>query len=377
MIGRPIPFVTLARPERIDAPAYSTNSVIRIGGGGLLPNDRWYFGLIVTWEGRITMPASGGPSAFTADGLPALIERFTVQGFHRPRAQNQTFFDLRGADAYVLAQLYTGLAGFVEPASFSFGASATNDVRVYYFLPFTPLQIGPIEASRYLLDAPNYDALQFAIQTGDLASVFASFTTAPTLSAFGSATGSPIVRVSGYFAQAGPGKFIGQLPGRTFYSFQEYTDSRITSSGTAVRLHDIVRGNYVRGLVLKTGVKKTGVTAGNNAYSTLSDWMLSNIRVFRGVNTLIRDYPLYRDIKEEQVVSAAISGANQPVRAPTGYAHLEFAKHGLLAESMNATGLVAGPTGSVDFYLAADVVGAANQGLVVITEEIRWLPGQQ
>jgi hypothetical protein len=64
-----------------------------------------------------------------------------------------------------------------------------------------------------------------------------------------------------------------------------------------------------------------------------------------------------------------------PSRPATGYAKIDFAGRGLLAESMDARPLVAGPTGSVDFYLAGDVTGAANQGLVVITEEIRWMPG--
>jgi hypothetical protein len=376
MIGKPVPFTALARHERIDSLVFAQNSVLRVGGGGLLPSDRWYWGLVCVWEGRITMPATGGPSAFTADGIPAIIERFTVQGYHRVRQQNQTFLDLRGADAFVLGNYYSGVNLFNEPATFSFSASANNDVRQYFVLPFVPAHTGPVSGAGYLLDAPNYDALQFSIQCGDVANVFASYTNAPTLSAYGSGTGSPVVRVNGLFALSGPSKFSGQLPGRVFVTYQEYTDSRMTATGTSVRLHDIVRGNYVRALTLKTGIKKIGVTAGNNAYSSVSNTILSNIKVFRGINTAVRDYPLYHDIREENLIAGMVSGAASKQRIASGYARIDFAKHGLLSEAFDARPLVAGPTGQVDFYLSADVAGAANQGLVVITEEIRWAPGQ-
>jgi|FLYL01.1.fsa_nt_gi hypothetical protein len=376
MIARPVPFTSLARPERIDSVPFTQNSILRVGGGGLLPSDRWYWGLVCVFEGRITNPASGGPSAFTADGLPSIIERFTVQGYHRIRQQNQTFFDLRGADCKVLGDYYSGLSLFSEPTGYNFSGSASNDCRVYYVLPFVPCNVGPLTAGSYLLDAPNYDALQFTIQCGDLQNVFASFSTAPTLSAYGSSTGSPVVRVNGLFALAGASRFSGQLPGRVFFTHQEYTDSRMTTTAQSVRLHDIVRGNFVRALTLKTGIKKTGVTAGNNAYSTLSNTVLSNIRVFRGINSIVRDYPLYHDIREEDIIAASMSGGSSNFRLASGYARIDWAKHGLLGESFDARPLVAGPTGQVDFYLAADVTGVNNQGLVVMTEEIRWAPGQ-
>ncbi len=361
---RPFPLVSLARPENINTITFTANT-IGVLPGNQLPSDRFMWGLHLLLEGRATMPATGGPTALSADGAAQLIEKITVEGYHRGRGAQERFVDLRGADLFQLGSDYQGLTQYTEPTTWSFTGSATNDFRVNYLVPFVPLGVSPYEQARYLLDNPNYDALKLSLQFGDAVSAFGAGT-APTLTAYGSTTGSPLVRVLGYFALAGPGRFMGQVPGRLFSYFTEVTGSALTTTATRVRLVDIPRGAYVRAITVKTGVKQT-TTGGNNAYGSLSNTILSEIRVNRGLNNPVRYFPLFIQAREER---AAWRG----FRAPAGFARIDFAGHGALGEIFNARPLVAGPSGQVDFYLDADVAGAANQAAVFVWEEIRHLP---
>jgi hypothetical protein len=314
-------------------------------------------------EGRVTRPASGGPTALSADGLAALVDRVKLSGFDRARGQPDVIVDIRGADLYELGNIWGAVQGgqLNLPTTFSFSANATNDFAIGMVLPFVPTGVSPYEQVKYLLDAPNYDALKLEIKFGDVASCFGSYTTAPTLSAFGSTSGAPRVRVSGYFALGGAGRFIGSVPGRQFLTMDEVTGSLVETTAVQRRLLELPTGKFVRAITLKTGVRNTAVSSGNAAYASLSDTILSEIRVYRGLNNIVRYYPSYRLLKEE----AAIMRSRRPA---TGYARIDFAGQGALGTSFDARALTAAATGRVDFYLAADVSGASNQGLVAIYE---------
>jgi len=363
---RPFPLTSLARLEWINNISFSPNTV-GVLPGNQLPADRFMWGLHLILEGRATMPASGGPSALSADGIVALIDRIRVSGYHRGRRQPETIIELRGPDVYELGNMYSGATQLNLPSSWSFSANATNDFRVGMVVPFVPPRVSPYEQARYLLDNPNYDALKLEVKFGDGASCFGSYTNAPSLSAYGSTTGSPRVIVAGYFALAGPGKFLGTVPGRTTWSFQEVTGSLLATTATRQRLVDIPTGGFVRAITIKTGVKSTTVSSGNDAYASLSDSILSEIKVHRGINNPVRYAPLYHLLKEEYRTLTGRSPA-------TGYARIDFAGRGALGEAFDARALSAGPSGRVDFYLEADVSGASGQAALFIFEQIIALP---
>lgn len=364
---RAFPLVTLRRFEHIDNLTFSANSVVNLGTGGILVDPRWMWGLHLTFEGRITMPASGGPTALSADGIPQLIEQITVEGYHRVRVRNEKFFDLRGADAKFLTDYWTLGALPSAPATFNFAANATNDFRVHILVPFVPMGVHPLEQANYLLDTPNYDQLKVSIRCGDVASAFGSYSTAPALSAYGSASGSPRIRVAGYWALAGAARFGNRVPGKVFRYFQEVTGSTMTTTAPNVRIVDIPRGNFIRAIVMKTGVKSTTVTAGNSAYASLSDSILSEIKINRGLNRPVRYYPIQEQIRSEGVIASGYAGK-------AGYNVVDFSPNGVLGEAFDARALVAGSTGQTDLYVAADVTGAANQAALFVWEEIQQLP---
>lgn len=362
-----IPLTTFNRLEYIDSITFTENSYQTLRtNGGLLPNDRFMNGLLLEFRGRLTMPASTGPSGVQADAHAAIIERVTVEGFHRLRRQQEKFIDLRGADLEFDTRHYLPSPLLKLPSTIVVTANATNDMVVQILVPFTPLRMPAHLQAGYLLDAPNYESLKLTIQWGDFKSVVIPGTTAATWSAYGSASGSPELRVYGQFAMHKT-RFANFVPGRVFRYFNELTGSLMTTSATGVRLWDIPRGFDIRKVMLKTGTKATNVTAGNNSFATLTEF-LSEIRINQGLGKYIRRY-----LDSNAVYADMAQSYNLPARV-TGMTPIDFAQYGNMGEMLPTRNLISGPNGNVDLYLQADVTGAANQALVAILEEVRFKP---
>jgi hypothetical protein len=364
---RPIGISALTRLEYIGDVPFAANTAAQINRlGGNLPLEKYLWGLILTVRGRATMPASGGPSALSADGPYSIVDTIVVEGYHRGRAQLEHFIDLPGADAYRTG-LWFGEGALPElPSSWSFSANATNDFEFHIILPFVPARVSPLEQMNYLLDAPNYESLRLTLRWADAASMFGSYTNAPALSAFGSATGSPVCEVHGVFAVAGASRFAGITMGKVWRQYQRVTGSPMTTTANNVRLLDLPKGYYIRSLVLKCGVLSTTVSSGNTAYASLND-NINEINIMRGLNNTVRYF------KRPSIQRAQWSIFRDQV-PPVGYTIIDFALTSLLGESFNARDLVAGPSGSVDFYIQANVTGVANQALTVLIDEVRQLP---
>lgn len=358
---------TLQRMEFIDSIPFAENTTQTLPtNGGLLPNDRFLHSLILEFRGRLTMPASGNPTGVEADGIAAIIERVTVEGYHRIRRQQEKIIDLRGAELELLQRFYLPGSLIKTPATLTVTASAANDIVFQLFVPFTPLRVAtPVQAG-FLLDAPNYESLKLAIQWGDYKSVVIEGANACTWSAYGSASGSPTLRVYGVFAM-NPARFSGYVPGRVFRYFQEVVGSPMTTTASQVRFFDIPRGFDIRGLLIKTGTKSTGVSAGNNTYATLVDF-LTDLRVNVGLGKYVRRWldgnANYADIASNYNLTSRITGVNL----------IDFSQCGNIVTALQTRGLIAGPNGNVDTYLSADVAGAANQAAVIAVEEIRYRP---
>lgn len=365
-----VPITALERMEYIDSIIFSENSQQTLPtNGGLLPNDRFLHSLLLEFRGRLTMPATGNPTGVEADGLGAIIERVTVEGYHRIRRQQERIVDLRGADLELLQRFYLPTRPIYTPSQLTVTASATNDIVCQVLVPFVPLRMPASQQAGFLLDAPNYESLKLTIQWGDYKSLVVEGGTAPTWSAYGSGSGNPTLRVYGNFAQ-NSARFAGLVPGRIFRWFQEVTGSVPATSATGVRLLDIPRGFDIRSILLKTGTKSTGVTAGNNAYSSLTDF-LTDIRFNVGLGKYVR-----RWLDGNANYADLVTAYNLPARV-TGVNIIDFAPHGDLRESLNTRPWIGGPQGNVDVYLQADVAGAANQAILAVFEEVRYRPIRQ
>lgn len=335
----------------------------------ILPNDRFFSGLLFQYEARIVTPGAQAPTGLQADGAFALIDTIIVKGTHRLRGQNEVFISARGPDLRELARNYQSSAPNIQGTLVT-GINQTVDLRFDIPLFFWPMQVRLEEKVDYLLDAPNYDALQVFMQVADDNNIFTyGARTAPTFTAFGSASGTPRIRVGGWYAQAGRHAFEGFVPGRVWRYFAEDTSADMTTTGANVRLANlnIPRGQRIRGILLKTGAKSTAVTSGNTSFNTLSNLILANVKAFRGTNKITRFFADFFQMQEDSRNAYAIAPS-------TGYGLIDYATNGTIHESLDLTGAAAGPTGDVDTYIGADVTGAANQATVALWEEIRGIP---
>jgi len=361
------PLSSFGRFEYIDNVPFTENTQQTIRTqGGVLPSDRFLSSLILQFRGRATMPASSGPSGVEAEGVYNVIERVTVEGYHRARQKQEKFIDLRGVDLWQLQRYYLPSLFPASPTTLSTTASATNDIDFTLMIPFTPLRMPVHVQSQYLLDAPNYDGLKLTVQWGDTLSIFTGGTANPTWSAFGSSSGTPELRVFGQFALQAT-RFAGFVPGRVWRYFQEVTGSLVTTTATGVRLADLPKGHELRSILLKSGTKSTGITAGNNAFATLTEY-LDNINVNLGLNKPIRRYRGFDSIHWDVGTAYNLAARN------TGIALIDFSQYGLVQEALNTRPLVAGASGNADLYLSADVSGSSNQALMIVYEEWREKP---
>lgn len=361
-----------SRPEYIGDInlAYNTESVL--GGNGLLPNDMFLYGLLLQVEGRLTNAGANNPTGRLVHGVLGLIDRIQVEGYHLPRATKETFISISGADLFNLQGARMGRNPYLSHAQNStdlvITASATNDFRFNLLVPFTPLGMNIRQQASFLLDAPNYRDLTIKIKTADDKSVFSGQTSASTLSAFGSASGSARVRVTRLAALAGASKFAGFVPSRVWLTSSEVSSGDIVNGGTQKRLHVAPRGYRLRGALIKAGTKAT-VTSGNNAYATLSDSILSDIRFNRGLDKSIFRVPDMFSAREAQAMYTGFPSM-------LGYAMLDFAPHGDPTTALDTAALIAGATGDVETYISADIAGGANQVSGVVWEEWRGVPTQ-
>lgn len=370
----------ISRPDFIgDITMATTNSRYQLGtNGGLIPNNRFLYGMTLRVQCRMTNPGSGGPTGVRADAPFSLIERIDISGFHRPRGQQELFYSLRGSEIYNLAKMYGGTPPFMRPASapgwptfrpsLSITPDDVNDIEFVLPIIFPPEMVPIEDQANYILDAPNYDQLKMDVYFADSKSVFSGQTTEPTFSALGSATGSPRVRVHGMFVLGGQA-LLGVIPARVWRYSQELTAGDINGSGTVTgsRLFNIPRGNKIRSILMKTGVKATTASSGNNVYDSLSDDIFTNVKVYRGLNNAIRNFVDFREPKIE-------SHMRYQLYPPDGHGLIDFVLNGRLSEVFDTVGLIAGPSGDTDCFVAADVAGAANQAAIFVVQEIRGVP---
>jgi hypothetical protein len=361
--------------------------------GGQIPNMRFMKSITLWWEGRITNAASNNPTGFQQDGFSALLDTVKIQGTHRVRGKQEQFINVRGPDMREFCAVYQGkypdaqlivnavsknagqlnsgqgFSNYFGSSLLSLTASQTNDISFAVEIPFTPLGVGAGQVIDFLLDAPNYDNLTLSVAAADDQNVFTYGTRGvPTFTAFNSGAGSPQIRVYGSFAKQGLSAFTGFVPARVWRWFDEQTGSKLTTTTTGVRLNNVNRGNKVRSLLFKTGVRSSAVAAGFNAYSTLSDSIMSgNIQFMQGTNKQIRFFQNYRHMRQ---MTTKLYG----LEYDQGYALLDFAKHGTVREALNLRASVVGASGDVDTYTQSDITGAANQAQLMMYEELYYDP---
>jgi len=333
-------------------------------GNGFLPREYFYHSLILRYSGRFHNPATNGPTGVYADGAKAIIELVKVSGFHNPRKQQEDFFRMRGAELYELDRDFSGSAPHLLPAgALNVTASADNDVSILVQVPFVVSGMRWPDQLKTLLDAPNYDQLKLEITIGDMKSLFSGQTVDPTITTYGSANGSPKIDVYALYALGGAEKFAGFVPARPWRYFSEITSGDIVAgSANEPELFNLPRGYWHRAMLLKTGTK--AAAGSNNAYATLSDVILSTLKLNFGQGRAIK---YYRDFVVAQEATRRAYG----LRPSTGYVMLDFAPNANIGEMLDTTRMTAGPTSDISLTLTANVAAGASQAALLQFEEVR------
>jgi hypothetical protein len=360
----PTDLVALSRPEFIGDIPFVANTVQTLPTrGGSLPGDLFLYGLLLEVEMRDTIAVAAMASEH-ADSPYSIVDEINIEGLHRVRKQTERFYQLRGPDIRQLA------LGYGSRAPFSTGqigvAAVAKDIRFFLPIVFPPEKLPLIQQVAYLLDAPNYDNLVLSVKWADGLNFGPNGAgTTHTFAGFGG-VGVARCRVHGIFASFGRNGAPGIVPARVWRFFQEITSTVMTGGGTDQRLFNLNRGHIIRSFLAKLGTKGV-VTAGNNAYATLSQTIANDLRVMRGTNRQIRHFTDQFSAREYGALGIAITLDN-------GYALIDFAENGDVRSALDTQGLVAGPTGDVDLFLQSSIVGAAAQGALLVTQEIRGLP---
>jgi hypothetical protein len=356
--------VALSRPEHIGDIPFAINSTQTLATrGGILPSDFFYYGLLLEVEMRDTVAVANMASE-NADSPYSIVDQVIISGLHRVRKQTETFFQLRGADIRELALIYGSRAPFTTGAIGV--AQAAKDIRFMLPIIFTPEKLPLIQQVPYLLDAPNYENLVLTVKWGDGVSFGPNGAgTTHTFVGFGAAA-TPRCRVHGIFASFGRNGAPGFVPARVWRFMQENTSTDLTAGGNNLRLFNINRGNIIRSLLMKFGTK-AAVTANNDAYATYSNVIATDLRLQRGTNRQIRHFV-------DQFVAREYGALNVAITPDNGYALIDTAENGDVRSALDTQGLIAGPTGDVDLFLQASIAGAATQGALMVTHEIRGTP---
>jgi hypothetical protein len=396
-------WITSIREEDIGTIPFVANSAqVLPSQGGILPSDKFYYGLRLKVRFRLTVAAAAAVVALNEDAPFSLINRIRIEGYHRPRAAQEAFFDMRGPDIHELfgvtqgapetdlraIGLGGGAVGALAPVlprpprvasvsgrGFGLAVNDINDVIFFLDIIFPPCWPVPSpginrQQAQWLLDAPNYDRLTMTVFWGDLQNLVTAALGAnpPVLSGFGQVgAGVPDCTVQALYALGGKNNlFQGFVPGRVWRYFAENTTGDILATVVNSRQYNIPRGFKIARLLTKTGVKSANVTAGNDAYATTLNTMLTRIILNYGTNKIIRFHADQHSLRE--------TNRQNLILPSDGYGIVDFLQHGHLGEALDAQSLVAGPTGDVDVFLSANTLAGANQGALYMVEELRGMP---
>jgi hypothetical protein len=349
------PVTTLNRWEQIASKPWAVNSVVRYTKQADFDPSRVLRSLLIHVKGTCTL-ATNPATAVRGDNVGAIIEQIRIFGKNQLRGSTDNFRQMRGCDLKELGNMGYGVTIF-DASSTLATADAAYALDFFIVIDFPPQRVRVEEKVGYLLDVPNFTQLELDIQFGDEKSLWDLGTAVPTWSL-------QTVNLLGRYAQE-PGKFAGFGFGLVYQTFVEIMGSPLTTTAQKVNLYQLDNKGLIRSLLLKTGVKATTATAGNNAYDSLSDTILANLGILQVPSQFFRSYFAFRELK-------AINACGQHRSPALGYALLDLTGDELLYDALAPKKIATGQAGDTNIWFQADVAGAANQGLVIAQESLYY-----
>lgn len=288
--------------------------------------------LHITLEGRLTLDASGGYTPLP-EAPQNLLQLVRLQGSHA-KLGSLALINMSGATLFALNKILSqrgnsicisdngGSLNRIDPldqfptglTAAQFGtASHAYDFQVFWTVPVFPYGVSDDQAVQYLLNAAAWgQTLQLQLTTGDVTSLGAAKAHA-TLSAFGSASGSPSININLTYVSLGPlAASINQAVSvKNSYSIA----GQLSSVQNQVRLQ-LLQNQRTLNVLTKTGTQQTGTSAGVVVYATLSDAILQQNQV-RVNNNPVRNLQFNEVTKE-------FYGLRGNTVMPQGYLNISF-----------------------------------------------------
>src|SRR6202521_2055214 len=203
----------------------------------------------IVWRGRVTITVANF-TAIAAEAPQTIIQRIRMVGTHQ-RFGSLTPIDITGATAFALTRLtrFRGCSLYINgvrqpelnvpfaQAGPTFGNIGVYDIEIHYDIP-----VGPIisEASKFgtvpflWMNADWGDTLQLQLFFGDQTSFGTPGTAVTAFSAFGSATGSPLVSIFTNYEILGP--LAGSISPAVVIRGEQTQVAPLASNGNAIRI---------------------------------------------------------------------------------------------------------------------------------------------
>jgi hypothetical protein len=347
-------------PELIYSTTTTMAGVANIRPNNPIPLSRALESLHVIWRGRLVIGTAdytnGGP-----ESPQTLIERIVVRGNHR-RWNNQVLVDISGATAFASLRCYqargnvalngTTLVGDLSSPLPSTGINAgtqgTYDLEIHYEIPAAPWGAWNARmAVPFLWREEDFgNSLQIEITVGDRTSLGTpAGTSTTTWTAFGSAAGAPSIEIYGNYAMMGPLQGVGDngIVLRT----EMIASPSATGIASGTQLGAQLRKAVTTNLLLKTGIIRTGTTAGVNIFASLSDVQLNRTRIMAAQKSI-------KDLRNNYATKAYYA-TKFGAYAPQGYLPLSWIEGGSIYAALRAQDM---PDGA-QFSIETDVLTAS------------------
>jgi len=349
-----------------------------------LPKDYYYKGLLLSLTFRWTAGASTS-GTFNAEAGQNLIEMIEINGNHKVLGDytpyrvpgDYTFQVSNVEDGYNhkrLCSINAGALGAVPTQGTAPLNAGTYDILVNYHISFVPRRIQAAEQLFYLLDAPYWNTLSLYIYWGGIGSLVSGYGGTPTITAYGSAAGSPLLNVTREIVKLSTSKNqIKTIPIKRSVKFVP-----VTTTQTGAYICDLNKGNLIRSLWFKCGVTTTGTSlaAQGDNFATLQDPTTICNRL-----TPKRDDIAQRDVywldnqefeaQSKQLGAVFSQGNATATNYPAGYNEIDFCEDNTISTAYNTVQIA---RNNSRWELWGDITGASNQKLDILTEEVASIP---
>jgi hypothetical protein len=376
----------LGKPELEFSQPWAPGTTIKSPAG--LRTDKFITAAILHWRGRIVI-ATANITHLTIDALGQLLQECRLYGQHAVYGNIRPQI-IRGGHLRMLNRIYRGLylprdqqasgntqnwgqagavnvqygsAGFGDYRSQYGQVEGTYDLDVFWVWPFFPLPMSLNLAPMFSIKGPDWAGNLFMeCDTGD-ATALGGVVANTTFSAYGSGSGSPTL----YASVCRPNLTVATMnklsPAIAFRSYK-YLDNIVTGNSFSNGLITTLNiGKKMASVHTESGVLFGTLTAGQRAYGSYLDSIITRVMVGLDSKDLVSIESGFSQQEWDQWL-----GQNQ---MPVGWNAYNFTREsgnpdsGFPAETLTA---------ARRFEVDGDVTAAANQGSVLIQDEILGTP---